>query len=89
VKATVTTHCPDAWTARSIVTALEADNQAAPRPLHITSRVTGKQVVSTITGAQDIESLLATIDDLLLCLIAVDGLASIAKCRKPRARKKS
>jgi len=88
VKATVTTHYADACMARSIERALKVDNEAAPRPLHIRSRVTGKQVVSTITGAQDIESLVATIDDLLLCLIAVDGLASTVKCRKPRAPKK-
>jgi hypothetical protein len=88
VKATVTTHYTDASTARSIEAALKADNQAAPRPLHITSRVKGKQVVSTITGAQDIDSLLGTIDDLLLCLIAVDGLASTPKYGRTRARTK-
>jgi hypothetical protein len=88
MKATVTTHYADAWIARSIETALKADNQAAPRPLHVTSRATEKRVVSTVAGARDVESLLATVDDLLLCLIAVDGLASTTKCRKPRARKK-
>jgi hypothetical protein len=88
VKATVTTRYVDAWIARSIEAALKADNRAAPRPLHIASRVTGKQVVSTIAGAQDVESLLATIDDVLLCLIAVDGLASTEKCKRPRARRK-
>ena len=87
MKATVTACYTDARIARSVETALSADNGAAPRPLHVTSRVTGKQVVSTITGAQDVESLLATIDDLLLCLIAVDGLASTLRCRKARARR--
>ena len=88
MKATVTTHCADASTARSIEVALKADNRVAPKPLHITSRVKGKQVVSTITGAQDIDSLLGTIDDLLLCLIAVDGLASTPKYGRTRARTK-
>jgi hypothetical protein len=88
VKATVTTHYANASTARSIEAALKADNRAAPRPLHITSRVKGKQVVSTITGAQDIDSLLGTIDDLLLCLIAVNGLASTPKYGRTRARTK-
>jgi hypothetical protein len=88
VKATVRTHYADASTARSIEAAVEADNRAAPKPLHITSRVKGKRVVSTITGAQDIDSLLATIDDLLLCLIAVDGLASTPKCERPTTRTK-
>jgi hypothetical protein len=88
VKATVTTRYANAWIARSIEAALKADNRAAPRPLHIRSRVTGKQVISTIAGAQDVESLLATIDDLLLCLVAVDGLASTSKFEKPRVRRK-
>ena len=88
MKATVTTHYADASTARSIEAALKADNRAAPRPLHIISRVKGKQVVSTITGAQDIDSLLGTIDDLLLCLIAVDGLASTPKYGRNRVRTK-
>ena len=88
MKATVTTHYADASIARSIEAALKADNRAAPRPLHITSQVKGKQVVSTITGAQDIDSLLGTIDDLLLCLIAVDGLASTPKYGRTRARTK-
>jgi hypothetical protein len=87
VKATVTTRYADAWIARSIGAALKPDNRAAPRPLHVTSHVTGKHVVSTIAGAQDVESLLATIDDLLLCLITVDGLASTSKCKKPRVHK--
>ncbi|MGA2239019.1 MAG: KEOPS complex subunit Pcc1 [Candidatus Bathyarchaeia archaeon] len=88
MKATVTIHYADASTARSIKAAVEADNRVAPKPLHITSRVKGKQVVSTITGAQDIDSLLATIDDLLLCLMAVDGLASTPKYGRPTARTK-
>ena len=88
MKATVTTHYADASTARSIEAALKADNRVAPKPLHITSRAKGKQVVSTITGAQDIDSLLGTIDDLLLCLIAVDGLASTRKYGRSRVRTK-
>ena len=88
MKATVTTHYADASTARSIEASLKADNRVAPKPLHVRSRVKGKQVVSTITGAQDIDSLLGTIDDLLLCLIAVDGLASTPKYGRTRARTK-
>jgi hypothetical protein len=88
VKATVSLSYPDASTAKSIETALKADNRAAPKPLHVESRVTGRQVISAITGAQDIESLLTTIDDLLLCLIAVDGLTSSSKWKRPKVRAK-
>ena len=88
MKATITTRYPDASVARSIRAALETDNRDAPKPLHITSKVKGKEVVSVISQAQDIESLLATIDDLLLSLIAVDGLMSTAMRRKRRSRGK-
>ena len=88
MKATVTTHYADASTARSIAAAVDPDNRVAPKPLHIMSRAKGRRVVSTITGAQDIDSLLGTIDDMLLCLIAVDGLASTPKYGRTRARTK-
>jgi hypothetical protein len=88
VKATITTRYSDASTARSIEAALRVDNRVAPKPLRIRSQAKGEQVVSTVYGAQDVESLLATVDDLLLCLIAVDGLALRAKERKQRARRK-
>jgi hypothetical protein len=45
-------------------------------------------VISAITGAQDIESLLTTIDDLLLCLIAVDRVISTTKWKESKARMK-
>ncbi len=79
MKAIVTTRYSDASTARCIETALKADNRSAPKPLHVRSRAAGRHVISTIKGAQDVESLLTTVDDLLLCLIAVDGLISITK----------
>jgi len=88
VKATVTTNHADASLARSLETALKADNLAAPKPLRIMSRVTGKQMILTITGAQDIESLLSTIDDLLLCLIAADALTSTTEWRRRKKRGK-
>jgi hypothetical protein len=81
VKATVTIRYSNASVARSIAVALKADNRVAPKPLRVTSRVKGKQVISTVSSARDVESLLATIDDLLLCLIAVDRLALTAKRR--------
>ena len=86
MKATVSMRYPDLSTARSIEAALKADNRAAPKPLCVRSRVSGRRVISAITGAQDIESLLTTIDDLLLCLIAVDGLTSSPKWKRFKAR---
>ena len=88
MKGTITTYHADASVARSIEEALRADNRAAPEPLHIRSRARGRRVVSTIAGAQDIESLLATIDDLLLCLIAVDRLGSATRWKGPKTHRK-
>jgi hypothetical protein len=86
VKATVSMRYPDLSIARSIEAALKADNRAAPKPLYVRSRVSGRRVISSITGAQDIESLLTTIDDLLLCLIAVDGFIMSPKRKRTKAR---
>jgi len=88
MKATVTTRYPDALTTKSIEAALKADNRGAPKPLRIKSEAKGKELISTISGAPDTESLLATIDDILLCLIAVDRCASTARPRERRSHGK-
>jgi len=82
LRATIVTHHRDAKSARSIANSLKADNDAAPSPLRIRSRVSGKRVISTVTGAEDIESLLGTVDDLLLCMITADRAVGIANARK-------
>lgn len=89
MRARIVTHHAEASAARSIATSLMADNKAAPAPLTIESRAIGKRVTSTITGAQDIESLLRTIDDLLLCLIAADRAISTVKWKPFRRRARS
>lgn len=74
MKATIVTRHASPSVARSIEAALRVDNETAPAPLCIKSRTNGRQVTSTIAGAQDVESLLTTIDDLLLCLVAADNV---------------
>lgn len=88
MKATVTTYHANSSTARSIELALKPDNEAAPSPLRVRSRARGKWVVSTISGAQDIESLLATVDDVLLSLIAVDRLLSMTKWNRSKTSRR-
>jgi hypothetical protein len=88
MKATVTTRYPDALITKSIEVALNADNGVAPKPLRIKSEAKGKELISTISGAPDTESLLATIDDILLCLIAVERLASAAEPRERRSHRR-
>lgn len=82
MRATIVTRHADASVARSIEASLKADNKTAPAPLRISSRVKGTRLISTITGAEDVESLLTTIDDLLLCLIAADSLLSAVKWKR-------
>lgn len=89
MRAAIVTYHVDATTARSIETSLAADNRDAPKPLLIRSRASGTKIVSTISGAQDIESLLTTIDDLLLCLIAADKVMSTVKWKGLRRRDRS
>jgi len=84
LKATIVTHHPSALAARSIARSLKADNEAAPRPLQVRSRVKGRQVTSIIAGAEDIESLLTTMDDLMLCLIVADRVLSTIKQKRAR-----
>jgi hypothetical protein len=86
LRATIITHHAGVSAARSIEASLKADNKAAPAPLRISSRVIGTCLTSTITGAQDIESLLTTIDDLLLCLIAADTVLSTVERKRSKAR---
>ena len=55
---------------------LRADNEDAPAPLKIRSRAKGRRLTSEIGGAEDVESLLLTTDDMLLCMIAVEKTIS-------------
>ena len=86
MRARITTYHADPSVARSIESSLKADNKAAPAPLRISSRVNGARLISTITGAEDIGSLLTTIDDLLLCLIAADSALSAVKRKRFKRR---
>jgi len=72
--------------ATSIEASLKADNKAAPAPLRIGSRAKGTRLTSTITGAQDMESLLTTIDDLLICVIAADRVLSTVERKRFKGR---
>ena len=74
MKATLVTRHLSAPIARSVAKSLESDNEAAPKPLHVRSRARGRQVTSIVTRAEDIQSLLTTMDDLMLCVIVADRL---------------
>ena len=82
MRAKIVTHHADSSSARSIERSLRADNEAAPKPLRVRSHANGSRVTSVITGAEDIESLLTTLDDMLLCMIAADKVLSTVKTKK-------
>lgn len=79
--AKVVTFHENASVARAIGRSLRADNEDAPRPLKVRSRSIGHRLISTINDAQDVESLLRTVDDLLLCIIAVERTLSLMKLK--------
>ena len=70
--------------AKAMEMSLRADNEDAPRPLKIRSNARGRWLVSEISGAQDVESLLLTADDLLLCIIAAERTLSSFKLKTAR-----
>lgn len=74
MKATILTYHPSRSSAKAIDRSLKADNKDAPKPLRVISKASGTRLKTTISGAEDIESLLTTINDLLLCLVAADKL---------------
>ena len=86
MKATLVTRHLSASVARSIAKSLESDNEAAPKPLYVRSRVRGRQLTSIVTGAEDVQSLLTTMDDLMLCVIVADRLLSAIERKRARRR---
>jgi len=86
MKAILVTRHLSASVAKSLARALQSDNEAAPKPLHIRSRVRGRQLISVVTGAPDIQSLLTTMDDLILCMIVGDRLLSKIEARRVSRR---
>jgi hypothetical protein len=75
--------------ARAIARSLRADNEDAPRPLKIRSKAIGRRLISTINNAQDVESLLTTIDDLLLCIVAAERTLSLVKLKGTERHRKA
>jgi hypothetical protein len=86
--AEVVTFHENASVARAIERSLTADNEDAPKPLKIHSKAIGRRLISTFNCAQDVESLLTTIDDLLLCIIAVERTLSSVKLKGTERRRR-
>ncbi len=78
----------NASVAKAMEMSLRADNEDAPEPLKIRSKARGRWLTSEISGAQDVESLLLTTDDLLLCIIAAERTLSLFRLKSARLHRR-
>lgn len=60
--------------ARAVAKALEPDNLRLPDGLSVSTVASGKKVVSSVNLDGRMETLLATIDDLLACAITAEAM---------------
>jgi hypothetical protein len=60
--------------ARAVARALEPDNLRLPDGLSVSTVASGKKVVSSVNLDGRMETLLATIDDLLACAITAEAM---------------
>lgn len=67
MRAEVTSVYDDESTAQAVASALQPDNLQAPEEMEIKTIKNGKSVITRIEIDGKIETLLATIDDLLSC----------------------
>lgn len=59
---------------RAIAAALRPDSLQAPKDIKVTTGARGRQVVSTIELDGKVETLIATLDDLLACTSTAEGV---------------
>ena len=59
---------------KAVAAALGPDNLQIPKGLKITTKAKGKRVMSVIELEGKIETLLATLDDLLACTAAAESV---------------
>lgn len=64
----------DERTPKAVVAALGPDNLQVPKGLRISTEAKGKRVVSTVELEGRIETLLATLDDLLACTLTAESV---------------
>jgi hypothetical protein len=60
--------------AEAIAKALQPDNLQAPRGIEITTVARGRQVITSVKIDGKIETLLATLDDLLSCTCTAENV---------------
>ena len=60
--------------ARAVAKALQPDNLRVPKGIKLTTKAKGKKVRTVIEIEGRIETLLATLDDLLACTVAAESV---------------
>ncbi len=74
LRAEITCFYGDERAPRAVAAALGPDNLQAPKGLQISTKTKGKRVVSMVEMDGRIETLLATLDDLLACAITAESM---------------
>jgi hypothetical protein len=59
---------------KAIAIALQPDSLQAPKGIQVVTKARGTQVISTIELDGRMETLLATLDDLLACTSTAEGM---------------
>ena len=65
--------------AEAIVKAVSPDNIGIPSSMKITATKRGREVVTLVSCEMKLETFLATIDDLLRCVLVAEKAFSVAK----------
>ncbi|MBC7218598.1 MAG: hypothetical protein H5T49_00470 [Hadesarchaea archaeon] len=74
MQATITCRYRNSKIARAIAKALGPDNRELPSGLLVSTVVSGNKVISSIKLEGRLETLLATIDDLLFCTLTGESM---------------
>jgi len=64
----------DDSSSRAVASALRPDNFQAPKGIQVRTRQRGKRVITNIEMDGEIETLLATLDDLLACTSTAENV---------------
>jgi hypothetical protein len=72
LKATIKIRHREARMSDSVARSLKPDNILAPPGVRVETRARGEITITTITCAKSLETFIATIDDLLLCMDAAE-----------------
>ncbi|MEM3017623.1 MAG: KEOPS complex subunit Pcc1 [Candidatus Bathyarchaeia archaeon] len=70
IRVTIRFKVNDPHVARSLVKSMEPDNLSAPPSVRIRAAIRGGHVVTCMECSKGLETLIATVDDLLVCLDA-------------------